>query len=136
MERFEEYGVKVNEVIACGGIPEKNPFMMQVYADILGRTIKISYSSQTPALGAAIFGAVAAGYEKSGYRNVEEAQKAICRVKDKVYYPRQEDSEIYNKLYKLYRELHDIFGTKEASYNLYHVMKELIEIRDKVKGVK
>lgn len=67
---------------------------------------------------------------------MEEAQKAICRVKDKVYYPRQEDSEIYNKLYKLYRELHDIFGTKEASYNLYHVMKELIEIRDKVKGVK
>ena len=136
MERFEEYGVKVNEVIACGGIPEKNPFVMQVYADVLGRTIKISYSSQTPALGAAIFGAVAAGYEKSGYRNVEEAQKAICRVKDRVYYPREEDRNIYNRLYKLYKELHDIFGTKEASYNLYHVMKELIEIRDKVKGVK
>jgi L-ribulokinase len=136
MERFEEYGVKVNEVIACGGIPEKNPFIMQIYADVLGKTIKISYSSQTPALGAAIFGAVAASYEKSGYRNVEEAQKAICRVKDVVYNPRKEDREIYNKLYKLYKELHDIFGTKEASYNLYHVMKDLIEIRDKVKGVK
>lgn len=136
MERFEEYGVKVNEVIACGGIAEKNPFVMQIYADVLGKPIKISYSSQTPALGAAIFGAVSAGYEKSGYKNVEEAQKAICRVKDKVYYPREEDRNIYNRLYKLYKELHDIFGTKEASYNLYHVMKELIEIRDKVKGVK
>lgn len=136
MERFEEYGVKVNEVIACGGIAEKNPFVMQIYADVLGKPIKISYSSQTPALGAAIFGAVSAGYEKSGYKNVEEAQKAICRVKDKIYYPREEDRNIYNRLYKLYKELHDIFGTKEASYNLYHVMKELIEIRDKVKGVK
>lgn len=136
MERFEEYGVKVNEVIACGGISEKNPFVMQVYADILGKPIKISYSSQTPALGAAIFGAVAAGYEKSGYRNVEEAQQSICRVKDIVYYPRPADREIYNRLYKLYKELHDIFGTKNASYNLYHIMKDLIEIRDKVKGVK
>lgn len=118
------------------GIPEKNPFIMQIYADVLGKTIKISYSSQTPALGAAIFGTVAAGYERSGYRNVEEAQKAICRVKDVVYNPRKEDREIYNRLYNLYKELHDIFGTKEASYNLYHVMKDLIEIRDKVKGVK
>ncbi|MEN2984318.1 MAG: ribulokinase [Dictyoglomaceae bacterium] len=133
MERFEEYGVKVKEIIACGGIAEKNPFVMQIYADILGRNIKISRSSQTPALGAAIFGAVAAGKERGGYSKVEEAQDVMCGVKPFIYKPNPQNHEIYNRLYKLYRELHDIFGTKEASYNLYHVMKELIKIRDEVR---
>ncbi|PMQ01696.1 MAG: ribulokinase [Dictyoglomus sp. NZ13-RE01] len=136
MERFEEYGVKVNEIIACGGIAEKNPFVMQIYADVLGRNIKISRSSQTPALGAAIFGAVSAGKDKGGYSKVEEAQEAMCGTKPEVYKPDSKNHEIYNRLYKLYKELHDIFGTKNANYNLYHVMKELIKIRDEVRGEK
>jgi L-ribulokinase len=134
MERFEEYGVKVKEIIACGGIAEKNPFVMKIYADVLGKDIKISRSSQTSALGAAIFGAVAAGKERGGYSKVEEAQEVICGIKPEIYRPDPKNHEIYNRLYKLYKELHDIFGTKNASYNLYHVMKELIKIRDEVRG--
>ncbi len=133
MERFEEYEVKVNEIIACGGIAEKNPFVMQIYADILGRNIKVSRSSQTSALGAAIFGAVAAGKERWGYYKVEEAQEIICGVKPEIYKLDPKNHEIYNRLYKLYKDLHDIFGTKTASYNLYHIMKELIKIRDEVR---
>ena len=65
INRFEEYGVKVREVVNCGGIAEKNPFVMQIYADVCNRPMKISRSAQTCALGAAIFGAVAGGAYKT-----------------------------------------------------------------------
>src|ERR1039458_2147062 len=61
INRFEEYGVKVEQIVNCGGIAEKNPLVMQIYADVTGRPIKISRSGQTCALGAAIAGAVVAG---------------------------------------------------------------------------
>jgi L-ribulokinase len=61
INRLEEYGVRVEEVVNCGGIAEKNPFVMQIYADVCNRPMKISRSAQTCALGAAIFGAVAGG---------------------------------------------------------------------------
>ena len=61
INRFEEYGVKVEQIVNCGGIAEKNPLVMQIYADVTGRPIKISRSAQTCALGAAIAGAVVAG---------------------------------------------------------------------------
>ncbi|MEZ8221504.1 ribulokinase, partial [Candidatus Fervidibacteria bacterium JGI MDM2 JNZ-1-D12] len=82
MERFEEYGVKINRIIACGGIPEKNPLVMQIYADVLNRTIEIARSSQTCALGAAIAGAVVAGKENGGYDNFQEALEKMTGVKD------------------------------------------------------
>ena len=61
INRFEEYGVKVEQIVNCGGIAEKNPLVMQIYADVTGRPMKISRSAQTCALGAAIAGAVVAG---------------------------------------------------------------------------
>ena len=127
IDRFQEYGVKVNEVIGCGGIAEKNPLFMQIYSDVLGVEIKISRSSQTCALGAAIFGAVCAGKEKSGYENVEQAQEKMCGIK-KVYKPIKQNHIIYQKIFKLYRQLHDIFGTQTYSSNLFHVMKDLLKI--------
>jgi L-ribulokinase len=130
INRIQEYGVSINEIINCGGLAAKSPFLMQVYADILGRPMKVSRSDQTPALGAALFGAVAAGAEKSGYKSVEEAQKKMTGVK-KITNPDPRHHKIYQKMYTLYKKLHDAFGTKEWTGNLYNVMKDLIDLREK-----
>ncbi|OHB82697.1 MAG: ribulokinase [Planctomycetes bacterium RBG_16_64_12] len=129
IQRFEEYGVPVDEVINCGGIAEKNPFVMQIYADVSGRPMKISRSAQTCALGAAIFGAVVGG----AYRSTEQAVQRMTGVKGKVYRPRKAAAAVYAELYRLYRTLHDAFGTAGYRGKLYHVMKELIAIRDRVR---
>ncbi len=129
LDRIEEYGVRVEEVINCGGIAEKNPLFMQIYADVLGRTMKVSASSQTCALGSAIMAAVAAGVEKGGYARPEEAQAAICGWKDTVYTPIPANQQVYEELYKLYCELHDSFGVKGSSFDHAQVMKRLLELR-------
>jgi L-ribulokinase len=129
INRFEEYGVKVEQVINCGGIAEKNPFVMQVYADVCNRPMKISRSAQTCALGAAIFGAVAAGAHPS----VEAAQAKMTGVKPTVYQPKPASAAVYARLYPLYRQLHDAFGNTGWSGSLSNVMKELIAIRNEVR---
>ena len=126
IKRVEEYGTKVKEVVTCGGLAEKSPLLMQIYADILNRKIRISRSAQSCALGAAIFGAVAAG-EFGG--DVCAAQKAMTGTKDIVYKPIPENVKVYSKLFKLYMKLHDSFGVKGTSQDLSSVMKELIAIR-------
>jgi L-ribulokinase len=132
INRFEEYGVKVEQVINCGGIAEKNPLVMQIYADVCNRPMKISRSAQTCALGAAIFGAVAAG----AYPSVEAAQAKMTGVKDTVYEPILANVAVYRELYQIYKTLHDAFGTKEFTGSLSGVMKELIKIRERArKGV-
>ncbi|TWT87407.1 Ribulokinase [Pseudobythopirellula maris] len=130
IKRFEEYGVAVDEVVNCGGIAEKNPMVMQIYADVCNRPMKISRSAQTCALGAAIFGAVAAGEHDS----VESAQQAMTGFKDTVYEPIPENVAVYERLYTIYRTLHDAFGTKEWSGSLHHVMKDLISLRTEARG--
>ncbi len=125
INRFEEYGVKVRQVVNCGGIAEKSALVMQIYADVTGRPMKISRSSQTCALGSAIAAAVVAGV----YRNFSAAQKAMTGLKPKVYEPDAKAHAVYRRLYPLYRALHDAFGTREWNGNLHHVMKQLIEIR-------
>ncbi|MBN1302558.1 MAG: ribulokinase [Melioribacteraceae bacterium] len=132
IDRIEKYGVKINDIVNCGGLAGKNPLLMQIYADITGRPMKVSKSDQTPALGAAIFGAVAAGKSAGGYDSVEEAQKAMTGI-NKIYVPIQEHHEVYNKIYTLYKQLHDSFGINEAGAGLYNVMKDLLDIRDKVR---
>jgi len=135
MERFEEYGVAVKEVINCGGIAEKSPFVMQIYADVTGRPMRISRSGQTCALGAAIFGAVVAGSAAGGYDSVEDAQARMCGLKAKVYKPDAKRHETYNALFKLYRQLHDAFGTTDYQEPLHNVMKDLLALRDKARGI-
>jgi L-ribulokinase len=130
VKRFEEYGVRIDEIIACGGIAEKNPLVMQIYADIIGKEMKIARSAQTCALGSAIAGAVVAGAGAGGYATFAEAQAAMCGTRKKTFKPVPSDHVIYDRLYKLYRQLHDAFGTAEGSGSLYNVMKELLEIRD------
>ncbi len=131
MERFEEYGVRVTEVINCGGIAEKSPLVMQIYADVTGRPMKISRSAQTCALGAAIFGAVVGGV----YESVEAAQRKMTGLKKTVYKPDAGRHETYNALFTLYRQLHDAFGGKGYRDSLHNVMKDLLTIRDKARGI-
>lgn len=133
MNQLEKYGVAIQDVIACGGIAEKNPLVMQILADVSGRTIRISRSSQTCALGAAIAGAVVAGKEAGGYATFEEAQRAMCGLKGHAYEPNPEAQAVYRELFALYKDLHDAFGTRQWQGNLYHVMKRLIDIRNAVR---
>jgi L-ribulokinase len=122
IDRLEEYGIVINEIVCCGGIAEKDPLLMQIYADILGRKLLISASDQSCAYGAAIFAAVVAGK----YKSTEEAQAKLCRFKDKTYVPNAVNQEIYDKLYKLYTELHDSFGTGTHA----SLMKTLLELKN------
>ena len=132
MERFEEYGLKVERVLNCGGIPGKSPLTMQIYADVMGRTMEIARGTQTCALGAAMAGAVVAGVDAGGYANFSDAVQEMTGIQKKKYVPNPKNVAIYSRLYALYKQLHDIFGTEEYSENLHHVMKDLLNIRDGV----
>lgn len=132
IDRIEEYGVKIKDVINCGGLAVKNSLMMQIYADVIGRPMKISRSEQTPALGAAIFATVAAGKKNGGYDSIKEAQQAMTGI-SKIYSPNKEFHKTYKKLYALYCQLHDAFGTQDWHGSLYNVMKDLLNIRDEIR---
>lgn len=129
METFIESGVAVDELYAAGGIVEKNPLMMQIYADVMNREIRLAGSNQAPALGAAIFGAVAAGKERGGHDDIFAAAKVMGKLKDFSYKPIEENVKTYERLFSEYRQLHDYFGRTE------HVMKRLKAIKENVKGV-
>jgi L-ribulokinase len=133
INRFEEYGVKVKEVVNCGGIAEKNPLVMQIYADVTGRPMKVSRSAQTCALGSAVAGAVVAGKKSGGYDNYAAAQKAMTALKPGVFQPNAKNHTVYKELYAVYRQIHDAFGTTTWHGNLHNVMKQLIAIRSRVR---
>ena len=101
IDRFREDGLKIEEVVAIEGIPQKSPLIMQILTDVLGMPVKVAASAQSVALGAAIFGAVAAGY----YKNIYEAQKKMSSSFLKTYYPDKRNVEVYKRLYKYYIEL-------------------------------
>ncbi|MFO7447390.1 MAG: ribulokinase [Ignavibacteriaceae bacterium] len=132
IDRIEENGISINEVVNCGGLAIKSPLIMQIYADVTGRLMKVSKSEQTPALGAAIFGAVSAGKDVSGFDNVEQAQEVMTST-SKTYEPVQQNHLVYKKLYGLYQQLHDGFGTSTWNGNMYNVMKDLLDIRDNIR---
>jgi L-ribulokinase len=126
MERFEQYGVKVNRVVNCGGISARNPMAMQIYADIMNRPIAISRSLQTCALGSAIAAAVVA----KAHPDFDTAVKKMTGVQDKIYQPIPENVATYEKLFKLYMQLHDAFGIAGTKSDISNVMKDLLTIRD------
>lgn len=131
INRFEEYGVKIKEIINCGGIAEKNPMLMQIYADATGREMKISQSAQTCALGSAIAAAVAVGKAKGGYDDFASAQKAMTGVKGITYKPNLANHKVYMELYKLYKQMHDCFGVAGTKISTYNVMKDLLAIKER-----
>ncbi len=127
INRFEEYGVKIAEVVNCGGIAEKNAMLMQIYADVTGREMKISRSAQTCALGSAVAAAVVGG----AHPDYAQAQAAMCGIKATTFKPIAAHHKVYKQLYKLYRRLHDGFGLRGKVLGMGNVMKELLEIKEK-----
>jgi L-ribulokinase len=125
VERIREYGVPVERIVCSGGIAEKNPLLMQIYADVTGCEMRLARSSQACALGSAIAAAVVAGV----YRDFQTAQAAMTGLKEISYRPIPENQAIYNELYTLYRELHDSFGGISKSADLGHVMKDLLALK-------
>jgi L-ribulokinase len=130
MERYEAYGVPVERVVNCGGIAEKNPMVMQIYADVMGRPVQISRSAQTCALGAAVAGAVVAGAAAGGHADFGAATAAMTGVRAEVFTPIPERRAVYDRLYALYRQLHDAFGVRDTKADLFGVMKTLLDVRD------
>ncbi len=129
IENYRRNGVPVEEFYASGGISQKDPMTMQIYADVLKMPVKIAGSMQGPALGSAIFGAVAAGADKGGYDSVFDAARAMGSIKNVVYNPIKENSDIYDKLFAEYQILHDYFGRGEND-----VMKRLKKIKIEQRG--
>jgi L-ribulokinase len=125
INRFEEYGVRVAQVVNCGGIAEKNPLVMQIYADVTGRPMKVSRSAQTCALGAAVAAAVVAG----AHRDFTSAIGAMTGLKARVFKPDAGAHAVYRELYALYAVLHDAFGKASWQGSLHGVMKQLIDLR-------
>ncbi len=131
IERFEKYGVKIEKIICCGGIAEKDPMTMQIYADIANREIFVSRSAQTCALGAAIAGAVMGGV----YPDYKQAQEKMTGVKSVSYKPIKKNVEVYGELFEIYKKLHDAFGGVKTS-DLGLVMKDLLRIKEQQKALK
>jgi L-ribulokinase len=129
IEALEANGVPVNEVIAAGGLADKSPLIMQIYADVTARPFKLSGSDQTPALGSAMFGAVAAGPDAGGYATIQDASRAMSRLKDLEYTPDPAASAVYDVLYREYVRLHDYFGRGGND-----VMKTLRGLRASARG--
>ncbi|UQZ83674.1 Ribulokinase [Paenibacillus konkukensis] len=110
IETFETSGMEVKELIACGGLPQRNRLLMQIYADVMRREIRIADSTETPALGAAMFGAVAAGPARGGCAGITEAAERMTRLREESYRPVEEHSDVYDELYSEYNRLHELLG--------------------------
>ena len=125
IETFERHGIAVNELVACGGLAERNKLLLQIYADVTGREFKEAGSGHTSALGAAMFGAYAAGRAAGGFDSLTDAAKAMAQTKDVTYKPNTQHHATYRKLFAEYRTLHEYFGRGTND-----VMKRLREIRN------
>jgi len=130
IERFKEYGVPIDRVVCAGGIAEKNPMLMQIYADVTGCTMLVAGSSQACALGSAVAAAVLAG----AHPDFPTAQARMSSLKRVSYKPAPAARKVYDQLYVLYRQLHDSFGGLNKSADLSRVMKDLLAIKDAQKG--
>lgn len=115
LDNFERHGVRIEEIIAAGGLAEKNELLMQIYADVTGRPMRVARSGQACALGAAILGAVAAGTQRGGYDDLHLAVSRMGGVKDRVYTPAPAAHQRYTELYSEWLRLHDYFGRGENS---------------------
>lgn len=129
IETFEKHGVPVDEFYAAGGISQKDPMIMQIYADIIRKPVRIAGSSQGPALGSAIFAAVAAGKAQGGYDTVPEAARTMGKLLDVDYQPDPGNAAVYDRLYSEYDILHDYFGrgANDVMKRLKALKKEVSE---------
>ncbi len=126
IESFEASGVPVHDIVACGGLPDRNKLLMQIYADVTKREFSVAASTQAPALGSSMWAAVAAGAANGGYDTIEDATAAMARLRDEHYVPDPAAAAVYDELYAEYKLLHDYFGRGAND-----AMKRLRAIRDR-----
>jgi len=114
VEALEQAGIPVNEVVACGGLPFQNRLLMQLTADITRRPVRVASSRQAPALGSAMFAAVAAGPDGGGYESIVEASERMTRPSLEEFLPDEADAGVYDHLFEVYRELHDSLAVNDS----------------------
>lgn len=119
VEQYENSGISINSICAAGGIAQKDEMMMQIYADVLDREIRIAGSTQAGALGSAIYASVAAG----AYADLKAAAEKLSKPDAKTYAPIAENAMAYKRLYGEYKTLHDYFGKENK------VMERLNEFK-------
>ena len=124
IDAFERGGVRIDRVVACGGLPERNRLLMQIYADVTGRAFRVAASAQTPALGSAMFAALAAGPEAGGYASIKDAAAHMAHLRDVTYEPIPAHRDVYDQIYREYVRLHDLLGRDGDS-----VVKRLKRLR-------
>ncbi|MBC8159594.1 MAG: ribulokinase [Roseiflexaceae bacterium] len=125
IDTFEAHGVPIHEIVVTGGLPDRNALLMQIYADVTGRTLRIARSRQGGALGAAMYGAVAAGVRSGGHASIADASRAMGDLRDDAYGPIPAHQHVYDQLYAEYVILHDYFGRGAND-----VMKRLKNLRE------
>ena len=115
-----EYGAPTLRVINGGGIPQNNPVLNQVYANVLGRPVLVP-SSKVTGIGSAIFAFLAAGT----FRTIDDAQKRVCPAHI-TFTPNPAQQKVYNEIFPLYRDLYFAFGKPQAEFG--NVLPRLIKI--------
>ncbi|HUB75866.1 MAG TPA: ribulokinase [Solirubrobacteraceae bacterium] len=125
VDNFEEHGLRIDQLVACGGIAEKSPLTMQLLADASGRRVSVPASNEVPARGAALFGAVAAGAPAGGFADIMSAIAALSPGTAATYEPDPGAVAVYDDVYALYRELHDTLGRERVE--LLHGLKRIRE---------
>ena len=136
IDTFEAAGVAVDRIVTCGGLPEKNRLFMQIYADVTGRPLRIAASAQTPALGSAMFAAVAAGPDAGGHASIQDAARSMAGLRDEAFLPNAACRTVYDDLYGEYVRLHDLFGRggDPAMKTLRRIRREALESATGVQG--
>ncbi|HSM44952.1 MAG TPA: FGGY-family carbohydrate kinase, partial [Acidimicrobiia bacterium] len=127
VESLEDAGIEVDDIVACGGLPFQNRLLMQMTADIAGRPVRVAASRQTPALGSAMFAAVAAGSELGGYDSIVDAAQNMAALGDDEYLPDASAQSVYDDLFGVYRDLHDSMSKGSSE------MKRLRTVQDRVR---
>ncbi len=119
IENFDEHGLRLESIVACGGIAEKSPLTMQLIADTSGLVVSVPESSQIPARGAALFGAVAAGRFADISGAIAATRPGVARR----YEPDPDAKAVYDRVYAIYRSLYERLGRSEAG--LLHGLKRI-----------
>ncbi|MGI9060241.1 MAG: ribulokinase [Ktedonobacteraceae bacterium] len=127
IDDFNTHGVPVREIVAAGGLPERNKLLMQIYADVTGLPIYQTRTIQGGAYGSAMYGAVAAGAEAGGYASIFEASRHMAHLREETFKPIPQHQKIYDQLYREYSILYDYFGRGAND-----VMKHLKRLRETI----
>ena len=127
IETLEESGIGVDELVVCGGLPFQNRLLMQLSADITGRPVRVAESRQAPALGSAMFAAVAAGSAMGGYDSIVEASERMARLGRDEYLPNESTRPAYDDLYSIYKDLHDTMAGTSSE------MRRLRSVQDRAR---